>query len=215
MPAKAPAESMSPDPIPISALQHFVYCPRQCALIHVAQVWSENLHTQKGRREHARVDEPASEQRDGIRIERALPVWSERLGIIGKCDVVEFHPHGMVYPVEYKHGPRRKGLHDDVQLCAQALCLEEMLDVTIAEGAIFHVSSRRRRVVKLDDALRKETQGVIEAVRAMLDSGQIPMAEHGMKCERCSLRNACLPDARQVKDIGLFEPLEDNECISF
>jgi len=203
------------DPVPISALQHFVYCPRQCALIHVAQVWSENLHTQKGRREYDRVDEPTSEQHDGMRIERALPVWSDRLGIIGKCDVVEFHPDGTVYPVEYKHGPRRRGLHDDVQLCAQAMCLEEILEVTIAEGAIFHVSSRRRRVVKLDDALRKETQGVIEAVRVMLDSGWMPMAEQGPKCERCSLRNACLPDAVQVKDIGLFEPLEENACISF
>jgi len=194
--------------VPISALQHFVYCPRQCALVHVAQVWSENLHTQRGRREHARVDMPESELREGVRIERALPVFSESLGIAGKCDVVEFHACGMVYPVEYKHGPRRKGLHDDVQLCAQALCLEEMLGVAIGEGAIFHVKSRRRRVVRLDDALRSETRRVIESVRGMMASGRMPAAEPGRKCERCSLKDACLPEAGRISSAGLFEPLE-------
>jgi len=198
---------MTGDPVPISALQHFVYCPRQCALIHVAQAWSDNLHTQKGRREHERVDDPAGEQRDGMRIERALPVWSDRLGIIGKCDVVEFHPDGTVYPVEYKHGPRRKGLHDDVQLCAQTLCLEEMLKATIPKGAIFHVKSRRRRVVGLDDALKTGTMRTIAAVRRMLDGGEIPPADPGKKCERCSLKLACLPDAA-APAFNPFEPVE-------
>ena len=199
------------DPIPISALQHFVYCPRQCALIHVAQIWSENVHTQRGRREHDRVDHPEREIRDGVRIERALPVFSDRLGIIGKCDVVEFHPDGAVYPVEYKHGPRRKGLHDDVQLCAQAMCLEEMLDVAIPEGAIFHVRSRRRRVVRLDGALRAETGRAIRAVREMLESGAMPAAEFGDQCAHCSLKEACLPESGKVGDNirnALFEPME-------
>lgn len=193
--------------VPISALQHFVYCPRQCALIYVAQTWSENLYTQKGRREHDRVDVPDHEMKAGVRIERALPVWSDALGIAGKCDVVEFHADGTVYPVEYKHGPRKKGLHDDVQLCGQVLCLEELLGVSIAEGAIFHVKSRRRRVVKLDARLRDETARVIEAVRAMLEAGAVPSAEFGRKCERCSLREACLPEARGGR-ANLFEPME-------
>ncbi len=198
---------MTDNLVPISALQHHVYCPRQCALIHVAGVWSENLYTQRGRREHERVDVPDHEIKAGARIERALPVWSERLGIIGKCDVVEFHDNGTVYPVEYKHGPRRKGLHDDVQLCAQALCLEEMLGVPVTEGAIFHVRSRRRRTVALDDALRDETRRVIGAVRAMLETGRMPKAEPGKQCERCSLRETCLPDAREMAT-PLFEPME-------
>ena len=202
------------DPIPISALQHFVYCPRQCALIHVAQVWSENLHTQKGRREHDRVDVPEYEIKACVRIERALPVWSERLGMIGKCDVVEFHDDGTVHPVEYKHGPRKKGLHDDVQLCAQALCLEEMLGVRIGAGAIFHIKSRRRREVVLNDALRGETLRVTKAVRAMLDAGEIPSAEPGKKCERCSLRGTCLPEARDIT-ICLYDPLPEGVCTMF
>jgi len=195
------------DAIPISALQHYVYCPRQCALIHVAQVWSENLYTQKGRREHDRVDLPEHESRGDVRIERALPIWSERLGLTGKCDVVEFHDDGSVYPVEYKHGPRKKGLHDDVQLCAQAVCLEEMLDVRIEAGAIFHVKSRRRRIVALDDALRGETVQVIEAVRDLLHRGEMPSAQPGAKCEHCSLREICLPDAKDTA-LRLFEPME-------
>jgi len=204
------------DPAPISTLQHFVYCPRQCALIHVAQVWSENLHTQQGRRDHDRVDVPEHETRAGVRIERALPVFSDALGIVGKCDVVEFHANGVVYPVEYKHGPRRKGLHDDVQLCAQALCLEEMLGVGIPEGAIFHVKSRRRRVVRLDDPLRAETRQVIEAVRRMLEAGSVPVAEFGKKCDRCSLRDACMPEAGIAMPDAVFEPVgEESVCASF
>ena len=198
---------MTSDPVPISALQHYVYCPRQCALIHVARVWSENLHTQRGRREHDRVDVPEYELKAGVRMERALPIWSETLGLIGKCDVVEFHAGGKVYPVEYKHGPRKKGLHDDVQLCAQVLCLEEMLDVKIETGAIFHIKSRRRREVELDDALRAETLSIIEAVRAMLRAGEMPTAEPGKKCERCSLHEICLPEAQGMA-IRLFEPME-------
>lgn len=199
------------DPVPISALQHFIYCPRQCGLIHMAQVWSENLHTQKGRREHDRVDVPEYEMKDGVRIERALPVWSESLGLIGKCDVVEFHADGSVYPVEYKHGPRKKGLHDDVQLCAQALCLEEMLDLTIGEGAIYHVKSRRRRKVLFDAALRDKVKASASGVRSMLVSGTVPAPLFGNHCEQCSLKDACMPDVQVTTD-GLFEPIAEDIC---
>jgi len=198
-------------PVPISALQHYIYCPRQCGLIHVAQVWSENLHTQKGRREHDRVDVPEYELKASVRIERALPVWSERLGLIGKCDVVEFHADGQIFPVEYKHGPRKKGLHDDVQLCAQAMCLEEMLGVMIGEGAIYHVKSKRRRRVVIDDALRKRVKETVLAVRDMIKSHTIPDPVFGRHCEQCSLRNICMPDVRE-NPVNLFEPLGDKAC---
>jgi len=197
--------------ISISALQHYIYCPRQCGLIHVAQVWSENLHTQKGRREHDRVDVPEYELKEGVRIERALPVWSERLELIGKCDVVEFPADGKVYPVEYKHGPRKKGLHDDVQLCAQAMCLEEMLGSEISEGAIYHVKSKRRRRVVIDDILRKRVKETVLAVRDMIESHTIPNSVFGRYCEQCSLRNICMPDVRE-NPVNLFEPLEDKAC---
>jgi len=202
------------DPISISALQHYIYCPRQCGLIHVAQVWSENLHTQKGRREHDKVDVPEYEIKAGVRIERALPIWSGQLGVTGKCDVVEFHPDGSVYPVEYKHGPRKKGLHDDVQLCAEALCLEEMLGVTINEGAIYHVKSRRRRVVKIDGVLRDRVTETVQAVRLMIEGGVIPVPVFGKHCEQCSLQETCMPDACN-SDFNLFEPLEENICARF
>jgi len=198
-------------PIPISALQHFVYCPRQCALIHVSRVWSENLHTQKGRREHDRADVPEYEIKAGVRIERALPVWSETLGLNGKCDVVEFHADGKVYPVEYKHGPRKKGLHDDVQLCAQAMCLEEMLGSEISEGAIYHVKSRRRRKVVIDDVLRNNVRETVLAVRDMVESQIIPNPVFGKHCEQCSLRDICMPNVRK-NPVNLFEPLEDEAC---
>jgi len=194
-------------PISISALQHYIYCPRQCGLIHVAQVWSENLHTQKGRREHDRVDVPEYELKAGVRIERALPVWSEKLGLTGKCDVVEFHADGSVYPVEYKHGPRKKGLHDDIQLCAQAVCLEEMLDVSIAEGAIYHVKSRRRRAVALGDSLRQQLVETVQSVQAMVTGQTIPKAKFGKHCAQCSLQEICMPDMQKV-GLNLFDPLE-------
>ncbi|TLS67628.1 CRISPR-associated protein Cas4 [Mariprofundus erugo] len=204
----------SSDPIPISALQHFIYCQRQCGLIHVAQVWSENLHTQKGRREHDRVDVPEYEVKAGMRIERALPVWSETLGLIGKCDVVEFHDDGAVYPVEYKHGPRKKGLHDDIQLCAQAICLEEMLNVTIAEGAIYHVKSRRRRVVAFNEMLRGKLRETVVAVRAMVESGEIPGPVLARHCEQCSLKEICLPEM-QARAIDLYEPMAEELCVRY
>jgi len=197
--------------IPISALQHYIYCPRQCGLIHVAQVWSENLHTQKGRREHDRVDVPEYEMKAGVRIERALPVWSEKLGLTGKCDVVEFHADGMVYPVEYKHGPRKKGLHDDVQLCAEAMCLEEMLGVAIGEGAIYHVKSRRRRKVGLAETLHEHVRETVQAVHDMIGNQTVPAPVFGKHCAQCSLQDICLPDVCN-NPVNLFEPLEDKVC---
>ena len=177
----------------ISALEHYSYCPRQCALIHIEQTFDENLYTLRGRAVHERVDEPESELRDGVRIERAVPLWSKRLGLIGKADVVEFHGD-TPYPVEYKHGKKREREHDDLQVCAQAICLEEMTGKSVPRGAIFHHSSRRRREVQFDDALRLRVSETITAIRAMFSQRKLPPPVNDKRCERCSLQESCLPD---------------------
>src|SRR5262249_17768656 len=151
------------DLVLVSALEHWSYCPRQCALIHLDQVWDENLYTLRGRHAHDKVDVPDTDLRDGVRIERGLPIWSDRLGLVGKADVVEFHD-GTPYPVEYKHAPRRRPEHDALQLCAQALCLEEMSGRPVPRGAIYHHSSRRRREVAFTAALRARTEHAVLGV---------------------------------------------------
>lgn len=181
--------------VTISALQHFVYCPRQCALIHVEQTFDENLFTLRGQRVHENVDVPAEILREGVKIETALPLWSDRLGIIGKSDVVEIDSDGVPYPVEYKSGKRTAQKADDVQLCAQALCLEEMLERSVPEGAIYHHASRRRRKVVFDENLRRYTEEVIAATREMLQDTQLPEPVADSRCYRCSLVDACMPFA--------------------
>lgn len=188
------------DSVPISALQHYSYCPRQCALILVEQAFEDNVHTMRGHAAHARVDEPATEATPGVRIERALPVWSERLGLVGRCDVVEFRPDGTAYPVEYKHGPRRKQEHDELQLAAQAVCLEEMTGSQVVVGAIFHVSSRRRREVSISDELKARMEETLASVRALLKSGAMPPPVNDERCRECSLRSVCQPEALGASD---------------
>jgi CRISPR-associated exonuclease Cas4 len=179
----------------LSALQHYTYCPRQCALIHIEQAFSENVYTLRGQAVHATVDTPGYQtSRAGVRAERALPVWSERHGLIGKCDIVEFLPGGQPYPVEYKHGTKRDKLHDNIQLCAQALCLEEMFGQAVPLGAIFHASSKRRREVVIDDALRAATLDTIAAVRRMLQAGTLPAPNWDERCRHCSLIDLCQPE---------------------
>jgi len=186
---------MSLDLIPISALQHWMYCPRQCALIHVEQVFSDNVFTARGNAVHALVDEPGYEIKKGVKVERSLPLWSDRIGLIGKADLVEFHPDGSVFPVEFKHGPKRKHTHDDIQLAAQALCLEEMLGKPVAKGAIYHASSRRRRDVDIDAGLRVLVERTTEAVRATIQNGTLPPPVNDERCEHCSLKDICQPEA--------------------
>jgi CRISPR-associated exonuclease Cas4 len=180
------------DLVPISALQHWSYCPRQCALIHVERAWEENLYTLRGRRAHEKVDRPEAESREGVRVERGLLLWSDRLGLIGKGDVVEFHGE-TPYPVEYKHGPRRRRMHDDLQVAAQALCLEEMFARPVPRGAVYHHTSRRRREVLVDDPLRRRAEEAVRAVRALLAQERLPAAVHDARCKHCSLRESCLP----------------------
>ncbi len=176
----------------VSALEHWSYCPRQCALIHVEQTFDENLYTLRGRMIHERTDTPAGELEDGVRVERGLPIWSERLGLVGKADVVEFRD-GIPYPVEYKHGPRRQWGHDDLQLCAQALCLEEMTGKPVTRGAVYHHGSRRRREVAFDEALRAHVVEAVQAVRRMLAELCLPPPVNDARCRHCSLKESCLP----------------------
>lgn len=181
------------DPIMLSALEHYSYCPRQYALIHIEQAFDENVHTKRGDAVHERVDEPGLELREGMRIERALPVWSEQFGLIGKCDVVEFYRDGVAYPVEYKHGTKRVKEHDDLQLAAQAICLEEMTGKAVPTGAIYHFSSRRRREVNITPAIREKVAEVLAAIRVIIGSGQLPKPVNDKRCDQCSLKDICQP----------------------
>ncbi len=196
------------DSIPLSALQHWCYCPRQCALIHVEQVFADNLHTLRGQAVHKQVDQPGVETRAGLRVERALPVWSDRLGLIGKADVVEFEPDGTPYPVEYKHGSRSKApwiaACDDLQLAAQAMCLEEMTGKPVPVGALFYATSKRRREVAIDAGQRLRVEEATAAVRALVDGAVLPAPTFDKRCDKCSLRELCQP-AVKPRTAGLFD----------
>lgn len=185
------------DLIMISSLQHYSYCPRQCGLIHVEQVFDENVFTLRGRANHERVHEATSRWEHGIRLERALPLWSARLGLYGVADLVEFHPNCRVYPVEYKSAKDSRE-HDRIQLCAQAMCLEEMLGIPVTQGAIFSHGSKRRREVELDDDLRDTVIQTIAAVRQLLGGRDLPPAANDARCPNCSLLDACVPTAQAV-----------------
>ncbi len=180
------------DLVMISALEHYSYCPRQCALIHVEQTFDENLYTLRGRAVHERVDEPVGEFQEGVRVERALPLWSKRLGLIGKADVVEVHG-ATPFPVEYKHGSKLERDHDDLQLCAQALCLEAATGKSVPRGAIFYHSSRRRREVELDQTLRQEVEKAVIEIRKMMAEKMLPPPVNDNRCRHCSLKESCMP----------------------
>lgn len=206
------------DTVPLSALQHYSYCPRQCALIHQEQTFEENVFTLRGQRVHERVDEPGTRCEAGVRIEQALPLFSDRLGLSGKADIVEFLPDGTPRPVEYKHGPRRVKEHDDIQVAAQALCLEEMTDKPVPEGVVYHHSSRRRRSVPISAELRARAEELAKTVHALMRSGVMPPPiDDAERCRGCSLRDACQPEllaARRALDVlaqTLFVP-EDEEA---
>lgn len=181
------------DYIMLSALQHYMFCPRQCALIHIEQQWAENRYTAEGKVLHERTDSGHSQQQGGVRMVRTLPLCSQQLGLSGQADVVEFYADGRVYPVEYKRGKPKKNRCDEVQLCAQALCLEAMLDVRIGNGALYYGQRRRRKEVQFDDELRALTQEVIDKTHQMIHSGQTPSATYEKKCDSCSMFSLCLP----------------------
>lgn len=184
---------MSVEPvIAISAIEHHAYCARQCALIHVDGVWVDNRHTVRGERGHRRVDSGAHRMERGRLMLRAIPLWSETLGLTGRADAVEVGP-GAVAPVEYKIGTRH-GNAARLQLCAQALCLEEMLDVEVPVGYLWFSAHRRRERVELDRALRQETMDVVQQIRSSFEAPVLPAAVDDERCQECQLIGHCLPD---------------------
>ncbi|ABK46008.1 CRISPR-associated exonuclease, Cas4 family [Magnetococcus marinus MC-1] len=187
--------------IPLSALQHYLFCPRQCALIHTEMVWEENLFTAEGNLLHARVDRPESENRDGLRRVYALPIRSLTLGMVGRADLVCFmadpqYPKGRPFPVEYKRGKPKKEPWDRVQLCAQALCLEESFLCAVPEGALYYGATRKRYPVIFDTPLRELTLQTIRDVHHILENQRLPAANPGKKCQNCSLNFQCQPNAK-------------------
>jgi len=184
-------------PVMISALRHYLYCPRSCALVQIECMWSENRFTAEGRLLHDKANQPTVEKRKGVRTVTAMPLESEALGIVGVADVVEFHATAQgeqPYPVEYKRGKPKAHRADEVQLCAQALCLEEMLGKPCPEGALYYGKTRRRQVVLFDELLRALTRQVIADTRALIDSGKTPPAQYETKrCDACSLVDDCQP----------------------
>lgn len=185
------------DNIPISALQHYVYCPRQCALIHLERVWAENRETAEGRILHARTDQPIAERRRGVRTVTAMPLSHRALGLVGVADAVEFVSEGRTeraFPVEYKRGRPKAHRADEIQLCAQALCLEDMLGSPVPDGALFYGKTRRRKAVRFDPELRAVTEAVVRDVQSMMHSSRTPLATYeSRRCDACSLLDLCQP----------------------
>lgn len=195
----------------VSALEHYSYCPRQCALIHIEHVWDENVYTMRGRDVHERVDEASSHVEAGVRVERALPIWSKRLNLVGKADAVEFYD-GTPYPVEYKSGRHRRGHSEALQLCAQAVCLEEMLNVKIDKGALYWHGSRERKEIALTDALKAQVSEIAEGVHKMIAQNRIPPPVNDERCRDCSLREACMPTVAGNTDKNKIVTRELFEC---
>ncbi len=184
------------DLLPLSALQHLLFCERQCALIHVEGQWVENLYTAEGRILHERVHQPDCTARGKIKVEYGLALRSLRLGLAGQADVVEFHKDGKdwrPFPVEYKRGRPKKDDCDRVQLCAQAICLEEMLGMRVPVGALFYGKTRRRQEVAFDEVLRRKTAKAAMRLHEMVAQGITPPPDPAPRCRRCSLQRICMP----------------------
>ena len=207
----------------ISALQHYAYCTRQFALIHIEQVWEENHFTAEGRLLHERVDSGVAEQRGNTRSERSVLLQSQRYGITGKMDLLEIESGNppKYFPVEYKRGKPKVEDWDRIQLCAQALCIEEMRGVQVNEGAIWYWEVRKREAIQIDDALRTITIATIEQAHAMLASGKTPPpTDNKKRCKACSLVDLCAPDAfrrdhsaRYIDEL-FTNPLSQGEMIN-
>jgi CRISPR-associated exonuclease Cas4 len=181
----------------LSALQHYLFCPRQCALIHLEQIWKDNRYTAEGQLMHGRADSERVEKRGNRKIVCSLMIRSLRLGVSGKADVVEFFREDgkwVPFPVEYKRGRPKKNDSDCVQLCAQAMCLEEMLRLDVPRGALFYGKQKRRLPVEFDEILRRKTEDTARAIHEMLAQGVTPAAKWTKKCESCSLLEVCIPE---------------------
>jgi len=209
--------------IHINLLQHYAFCPRQCALIYIENIWDENLFTIRGNILHEKVDSDADEKRDNLKIVRGLRIHSYRYGLVGKCDVVEIRSERVettrkgyangdrrvikVLPVEYKAGKPKSSNIDKIQLCAQVLCLEEMLQTQITTGAFFYGAIRRREFITIDDQLRIETAKVIKEVHDILSANVVPHERYSPKCRNCSIINLCQPKAMNEKRLKEYTEL--------
>lgn len=196
--------------VPLSALEHWSYCRRQCGLIHLENLWAESSRTAEGRVLHEKVDLPGLEQRPGMRLARALELRSVRHRLVGRADMVVFYDDpdypgtGRPFPVEYKRSTRNPFRHAELQLCGQALCLEEMLGVVISSGALYFGASRHRREVNFSLELREDTLRTTQEILAMLLSQRTPPSEAGAKCVECSLRDLCLPDLPSAPELRAY-----------
>ncbi|MGN0478451.1 MAG: CRISPR-associated protein Cas4 [Hominenteromicrobium sp.] len=215
---------MSDQFLAISGLQHFAYCPRQWALIHIEQQWAESFFTADGQAFHQKAhDSEQRERRGDLLILRGLPVSSQKLGVSGICDVVEFRrSEGGVplfgeeglwqpAPVEYKRGQPKEHNADALQLCCQAMCLEEMLLCTILRGSLFYGQTRRRQGVEFTDSLRQEVTGMLAQMRSLYDRGRTPRAKPDKRCAACSLKARCLPELERRPKVSTYlqEALND------
>lgn len=216
---------MPREPLQLSGLQHFAYCPRQWALIHLEQQWQENDRTADGQIFHSRAhDASAREMRGDLLILRGLRVFSDTLGVSGACDVVEFRQsedgvplrgcegRWQPYPVEYKRGEPKEGNADRLQLCAQAMCLEEMLLCDIPEGSLYYGETRRRERVPLNEELRQEVLSALERMHHYYETGYTPRARPTKGCNACSLRDVCVPRLVRASDVASYirDRLEDD-----
>ena len=192
--------------LPLSGLQHVVFCERQAALIHIERVWQENTATALGRIVHERADQPGRDHRRGVRVVRAMPLQSSRLRLVGVADTVEYHRTGprsqaeTPFPVEYKRGRARSQVADQVQLCAQAMCLEELHGIEIPEGALFYDASHRRVAVPFTKALRDQTESAAARMHELFAKRLVPPAKPGPHCKACSLESICMPELTSRRD---------------
>lgn len=190
--------------VQISALEHFSFCPRQCGLIHLEQTFDENAYTIRGRLVHATVDSGETTDGPDARVLRGIPLWSEQYGLRGRADVVELRRNGP-YPIEYKVGPPR-GPHASIQLCAQALCLEEMLETSVTSGAVYHHATRQRVEVEFTAELRAQTREVIDRTRALIATSVLPPAPNDARCRHCSIIDSCMPSVTSGQtDSGVWD----------
>jgi len=196
------------DLVMISALQQYLFCPRRCALIHIEQQWQENVFTAEGRILHERVHSSGRESRRVLRVEYSVAIRSLHLGLTGQADIVEFHHQEnglwLPLPVEYKRGRPKKNDADRVQLCAQAMCLEEMLNCAVPEGALYYGEKKRRFVVLFDAPLRETTVRAAAEVHALLTRGKTPPPHYAERCESCSFLPFCLPKVAACKQVGRY-----------
>ncbi|MWC27859.1 CRISPR-associated protein Cas4 [Paenibacillus sp. MMS18-CY102] len=215
------ADRHEDDYLMLSGIQHYAFCKRQWALIHIEQYWSDNVLTFEGQRLHEKADNPCiGEKRGDLIIARSMPLVSHRLGVYGVADVVEFHrctgeePGAAIparrglwrpYPIEYKRGKPKKGAHDELQLCVQTLCLEEMFGVQIEEGALFYGEIERRTRVDIDTSLRNQAETLLGEMHDWIALGRTPVASYDKRCERCSLYEGCQPKMLGKRTAGYLE----------